>query len=210
MTDSWPPSQRVSRFWKWFEEHLLEIEDWLDFDAARPGSPIPRMIGESLSEMHAGLRWEIGPSLNGDERFFAVSPGRREGLLPACKRIVEAAPVIPGWSFLPAKPPKAWGQRLVVRASGREHQFDFSDGWRYRASVSGSERIDVHVWPPANVVGSAPLEVVLGAVELALECQMGELFLVERVGAIDVDVQTRPPTNALIFPLDMGDRGRPL
>lgn len=210
MTESGPTSTRVLRFWKWFEEHLPEIEDWLDFDAARPGSPIPRMIGESLADIRAGLRWEIGPLLKGDGRFFAVSPGRREELLQTCKGVVAAAPVVPGWTFLPAKPPKAWGQRLAMRASGREYQFDFSDGWRYSANVSGEARIDVHVWPPVKVVGGAPLEVVLGAVELALECQVGELFLVERVGAIDVDVLTRPPTNALIFPLDMGDRARAL
>jgi hypothetical protein len=95
-----------SDFWTWFSNFSEEIREQLatsDIDLrARTGIA---ELDRRIRQLSPDFRWEIGPFLDGMS-FLAISPnGSRDNLLRT-RAIVEAAPAIPGWRFLPAKPPK--------------------------------------------------------------------------------------------------------
>jgi len=58
-----------------------------------------------VKSLHPELRWEVGPGYK-QSSFFAFSPNLKHELLELTTKLVERAPEIEGWEFLPAKPKK--------------------------------------------------------------------------------------------------------
>jgi hypothetical protein len=96
----------TSDFWTWFSASAEEIRE--ELATSNIDSPVRTAIGEldkRVRQLNPDFRWEIGPFMD-DTTFLAISPNGSKDNLRRTREVVEAAPAIPGWRFLPAKPPK--------------------------------------------------------------------------------------------------------
>lgn len=204
------PLERVYAFWRWFSERLGEIEDWCDFADCDPRSTIVAEINAEVDALCPGFRWEIGPSGVEGVRCFTVSPSRREELRTAAEAVIRLAPGHTRWEFCAYKPPKLWHRRLVVIAGGKELEFDFAQ-WQCVVARGASRRgrTDVHVWPPKDLPERLALSTLCGAAELAIECELGEQFVLDRLGALTLEWRVPPPDDALPFPAGLAATGEP-
>lgn len=96
----------ISDFWTWFSTSAEQIRK----DLAAPENDFQSgtSIGEldkRIRQLNQDLRWEVGPFMD-DITFLAISPNGSKDDLCLTRKVIEAAPSIPGRRFLPAKPPK--------------------------------------------------------------------------------------------------------
>src|SRR5688500_12668293 len=97
----------VEALWSWFAAHAAELA----------GDEVADASIETLGRLVDGLGpfdWEIGPDDNGGA-FFALSPRGDLARLADTEHFVAVAPSIPGWRFLPAKPPRQWELTLAIQ-----------------------------------------------------------------------------------------------
>ncbi|MCB9619211.1 MAG: hypothetical protein H6724_07135 [Sandaracinus sp.] len=139
-------------------------------------STLAREVEAGLRSTGVGGRWEIGP-LDEATCFFAFGAGDRERLTRN-RALVASAPAVPGWVFLPAKPPRRWQRRtLEVRSSLGLREVDF-DPWRFSASRTN------HGWVirfvPSGVHGWSSDELE-GLAWMLLDAELGEERVVETV-----------------------------
>jgi hypothetical protein len=170
---------RTVAFWQWFKTHRQEIEaaydsadsEWLDFH-----------LGGRLAKIQPRLRWEIGPYHDPD-RTLVVSPGVRENI-PLAEAVVAAAPAVPGWHFLPVKPPKEL-TRLVMDLPGVEGAEVDADNWSYRlTSYNQMEFFDIEVFASNPVpIKDTDLELLTRRL---IESMVGERLYLERFGYVTV------------------------
>jgi hypothetical protein len=129
--------KRISDFWTWFSISAQEIREELTTSGieSRAGASIGE-LDKRVRQISPDLRWEIGPFLD-DTTFLAISPNGSKDNLRLTRKVAEAAPAIPGWRFLPAKPPK----------NDKRFGFDF-----------GGVRIDTSKWHYTLVRWENPIQ----------------------------------------------------
>lgn len=166
----------VAGFWKWFEDHVGEIEsaysrgdcDWMELE-----------ISPRVDRMAEGLNWEIGPYFDPDQTFV-ISPGVRENL-PFTRGVVERAPVLAGWRFVAAKPRKVLNSLAFVVGESSV----VADDWRYRlTSYRSGEFVDIELLVDDGCELPSGEENLFG--ELVVESLIGEEFRLDRVGIIAI------------------------
>ena len=127
----------ISDFWTWFSTSAEEIREELTTTGihALAGTSIGE-LDKRVRQLGPDLRWEIGPFLD-STTFLAISPNGSKDNLHLTRQVVEAAPAISGWRFLPAKPPK------------NDKRFGFNFGGR---------RIDTSKWHYTLVRWENPIQ----------------------------------------------------
>jgi hypothetical protein len=88
-----------ARFWKWFVAHKDAVAT-----IRHANEPIANELAVELRKVHPRLVFEMG--LGTPKELIISASGERDGF-PAVKRLVAAAPAIPGWvviAFRPRKP----------------------------------------------------------------------------------------------------------
>src|ERR1051326_1785604 len=109
-----PPSAgHISSFWNWFSGVSTRLS--LDLENADIVSELDRRV----LGLNPGLSWEIGPYRSGGAQFV-ISPSSHKSLLPRTISVMEKAPKIPGWHFLPARPPKEWDFKFSLEDKNSE------------------------------------------------------------------------------------------
>lgn len=91
---------RDAAFWTWFKDHRLEIAKIKKAD-----EPIANEIASELHKVDPRLIFELGIGIEPKE-FIVSADGRRE-VFNAVKRLVAAAPAVPGWKIIAFRPRKS-------------------------------------------------------------------------------------------------------
>ena len=105
----------IARFWAFFTEREGDLRAALDDPEA--DDAILHALRHEVSWLSGSLRWEIGPHSE-TERFFAFGLAGSLDRLALTRRLVAAAPTLPGWVFLPSRPAKTWERRRRVAVKG--------------------------------------------------------------------------------------------
>lgn len=141
-------------------------------------------FSKKLSIFSPKMRWEAGP--NGENKYFlAFSPNFDAKLLPLTEAIAAAAPSVPNWTFLSAKPRKQWKSRAITMRNeeGRLTTYVLDDWRYYLVSFKNGEFFDVNLVPNGTDASQRELE-RLG--ELLLLSEIGEKMLIEFIDRINI------------------------
>ena len=131
----------IAKFWSWFIDNLHDISEAYDCgDSERLGI----LFAGRLPKTVCAINWEIGP-YHHPERTLILSPTVRENL-PLTKKLVSEAPAIPGWHFLPAKPPKVL-LSLQFELPGASA---CADEWRYILYAYPDGLMELEILIPAD------------------------------------------------------------
>lgn len=181
MTQTKPPSPAIiGNFWGWFEQNEARITSLF---TPTPDSRIFRETSANVGTLGAGLGWEIGPGLK-QESLFVISPNRDAARLRITKAVVEKAPIVEGWEFHAAKPPKNWRHQLETKLGSDVIKLDFTD-WKYLlTSYNRGEFYDLALIPDRRYRWSNDILSRCGV--LFVEGAIGEELLIERIGKIRV------------------------
>ena len=153
----------------------------LDFNGY--DAPLIEEMGHELASIHRSLKWEIGPSAHARAKYqLVVSPNRSWPLAPVADEVAAQAPSMDSWIVLGRKPPKTWARTLRVHTRSGWHSIDCNE-WRYRLHAVGDDQYEVVVSVP-SFQGSMPPR---SAVMLALESELGEAVLMERIVAASAE-----------------------
>lgn len=93
---------RIDAWWGEFERRSEDIKT-LFRDAGRWN--LVDWMRERLGAVNRHLMWEYGPGLDGGHRLV-ITPEIHRELRPLTREILRRAPVLPGWDFLPYRPPE--------------------------------------------------------------------------------------------------------
>lgn len=177
----------IKEFFNWLSKNLPNIYS---------DKKVQKELSVRLAALNTEIRWEIGPSEN-TENFLAFSPNLNEELLDFTKMLVEKAPSITGWEFLPAKPRKRWKRRNIrIDCDGKLKEFNFDDCKYFLTSFNDGEFFDVNLVP--NFDQKINLSDVGYVGGLFVEFELGEelyLNLVDRVNIIqesELNAETNP------------------
>lgn len=135
-----------------------------------------------VKRIQARLNWEMGP-YHDPENTLVISPSVRDNIGLA-RRIVEAAPMLPGWHFLPAKPPKDL-ERLTMELPEIDEAKLCGDDWVYRlTSYNRMAFFDIEVFTDyAGSISDGHLELITRRL---IECLVGEFLYLEKFAAVKV------------------------
>lgn len=173
-------ADRAGEFWAWFRGHEADIAGLL---RDSPDKSFATEITRRVSALCEGLGWEAGPG-NGRENQFVISPNRDRRRLRVTREIVRLAPALPGWSFLPVKPPKSWNFEMEIVEHGRHVRVSVRD-WRYSLTgFDGNAFFDVDLFPDRLRDIDEGTYQSLGV--LIVESEIGEELLIEKVDRITV------------------------
>ena len=111
---------RIEDFWRWFRNTAGSIA--ADFTNAE----LLEELDARMQELDGKLSWEIGPGSH-ETYQFVISPNLEVEMRERAREIIAKAPVIEGWEFHAARPPKKWDYKLLMhRADGKPVELDAS------------------------------------------------------------------------------------
>ena len=169
-------------FWEWFSK----IADKLSENLENPA--ILSELDQRILALKSGrLSWEVGPGTE-QENLLVISPSGDEQLLEFTKRIVECAPVIQGWEFWPAKPPKkSWCGEFEFQIEAGEFVRVEAANWEYVLFKFKDKTFDILI----KQIGLTPVEeyYALCAAEIALDGYLGERVRLETIKEVEVVVE---------------------
>ena len=131
---------KAAAFWRCFAEHRRQIEALLLSDPLRAFL----LLEKEVLEIDPRLRVEIGPGQT-EENCLVISPAGNLELLPLTTALVAAAPPMPGWQFLPAKPRKEF-DRIRFRMADGSHEVFFVEDFRFRLHAWEDTRFELHLF----------------------------------------------------------------
>jgi hypothetical protein len=181
---------RIAAFWDWFADWHSDIVAaytsgdtfWLDTN-----------LTAQVRGIQSQLNWEMGPYHHPDNTLV-ISPTVRDNIKVA-QKIVDAAPSIPGWHFLPAKPPKEL-IRLTMGLPGIAGADVCGDEWVYRlTSYNKMEFFDIDVFTDyAGPMSNSHLELLIRRL---IESLVGELLYLDKIAGVKVMRGDVRPTEKL-------------
>lgn len=176
---------RIEQWWRDFAARAREIDDLF---AQRSSWDLPSWMQSTLQGVHPELMWEYGPGVQGGHRLV-ITPEAQHRLRPLVERILEAAPQLEGWEF--------YGHRLREEAGMLKPSVSGRTGAELLLTGAAVERGELN---RVDLRFSAPKAVLAGNRDLALsqafvaaETLLGERFLDEWIGAIDVADRLEQP-----------------
>ncbi len=181
----------VKEFWAWFVNHAAEFGDAFENE----------VLLQELDERVTALgefTWEVGPGHH-KASAFALSPAGNRDLLAVTQAIVDTAPVIPEWEFHAAKQAKPWEPRFQIHdTQGEPFQVDATN-WR-SVLLEYADGVREVVVEAANL-SSLPEDHRRWAVEIALDCLLGERQRLESIDIITVVDDLNDRERRAAFPL---------
>jgi hypothetical protein len=179
--------KQVTEFWQWFQsiccqfgEHFenRELIDELDVRVGKLGK----------------FSWELGPGVKNEcNNALALTPSGNADLLIETREVIALAPECPGWEFYPAKPPKKWQRRFMLRdVTGREITIDASGAryvlFRYPDSVIDILLADLRLSALSKRLQQTAVEMLIDG-ELGEEQRMNVIHNVEVIAEFDDKLQ---------------------
>jgi len=172
-------------FWSWFKAHRVEIAK-----IKRADEPVAQQINEELHKIDPRLLFELGIGTEPKE-FIVSADGVREAF-PSVKRLVAAAPSIPGWKVIAFRPRKAAGLQIALDDGTKLSADDLA--FVVLPTAKPPAPIDLILYAPG--VGGANDEAVKQVSFLLLDATLGEYDVETRVGGIAIKPIGDKPANA--------------
>ena len=175
-----------ARFWAWFTDHSERLlQAGPDVQA-----PVYRRLGEQLRHYDDGLTWEMAAKR--DPREFVVSADGSRALFPAVRRLIDAAPEVPGWTFIAFRQRSA--DKFELEFGGIKISPD--DVW-FRSEPAGSV-CHLAVYLPGLTADNEPM---LGnAAFIMMDALLGEYDTTTKVGRIEFAALPVDPVAAGLQP----------
>jgi hypothetical protein len=174
---------RIADFWRWFVDWHLDVAEAY---AADDMHWLAANLTERVQRIEPRLNWEIGPYRHPDNTLV-ISPSVRDNIELA-RNIAAAAPELPGWHILPAKPPKELTS-LAMELPGSPGAVICGDDWSYQ--LVGYDRMsffDIEVFTDVSALDGAVSDRDLRLLTHRLiESLVGEVLYLERIA--DVTIQ---------------------
>lgn len=174
-----PPSEDIAKFWEWFVGNTFSLAEALRSNNVKE---ISRKIDPQVDRLDKRLGWEIGPGAHQRYSFSFALSGSLENLSVA-ERIIQAAPLIPGWEFNASLPPKEkWDGRIEFYSSrGHVLALDVSQ-WRYTLTAFNErEFFDISIMAELPLMDERERQ---RAAKTALGNIVGEKVMLKRFGRI--------------------------
>ncbi len=180
---------RDPAFWKWVAANVDALK------AVKTGQePVTAQLAEQLEFVEPGLVFELGVGTDSFE--LIISADGKKALLPVVKRLVAAAPKLPGTrviAFRPRKDIEGFGMAVGEgKISGRQL-------W-YVASADPERKGMIAVELFVEGMTSDDDDPMKNAAFMLLEAAVGELDLETKIGAIEIK-QAPPKIEAPLKPL---------
>jgi len=169
------------RFWTWFGEHAKEIGTITKGD-----EPIAEALVAELQKVDPGLTLELGTTMSPKE--LIISAAGIAGRFPTVKRLVAAAPKMPGWKVIAFRPRKNLD---AIDVAGRTYKMS---ELRFLAAATPERKVDVAIFAPGGDDKSTRF-----AVYLLLDTLLGEYDVETRVAEVEVADVKRAPAEARPF-----------
>ena len=83
-----------------------------------------------VSELHKDICWEIGPGASTPWQLV-LSPSLNPQLRAVVESAVKAGPNVLDWAFFPARRPKDWDYKVVLKDVGSEPVLIDATAWRF-------------------------------------------------------------------------------
>ena len=173
-----------SNFWRWFDAHAAQVATM-----QRADEPIADELAAALHEVDPRLTFELGVRTRPHE--LIISADGLRVLFPTVKKLVAAAPSLPGWRIIAFRPRQSIG--TIELGSGLRLS---SDAVLYDVlpTTRPGQRTDLALYVPG--VGGADDAAVKQAVYLLLDAALGEYDVETKIGKIDWHPATARTTTA--------------
>jgi len=168
------------QFWKWFETNSNSLKN-----LKRNHTRLIERLHSELAKVREGLTFEIG-SKESRGRDFVVSADGIPERFSSVVRLVGAAPSLPGWRIVPFRQPK--GTNFTLEFGKLKLSPD--DLW-FNATPNAS-LLDLTFY--AKALTRRNMEIIQGAILIALDTALGEFDVETKVGRIDLKPAPRNPS----------------
>jgi hypothetical protein len=167
--------QRARSFWAWFDVVESRLRN------LKPDSPMWSELDQRLETLGVEA-WEIGPAVASTARHsFTLSPNGDRETYVKTRRIVELAPHLPEWEFLPAKPRKQWSRRFLW---SRDRIDIDASGWRFVVYRFNDGLHDIVL--VGDVLPSLDPDQQRRVLRFVVESELGEASCIELINALDI------------------------
>jgi hypothetical protein len=172
---------RIAEFWRWFQAVSGQFGERLE----------NRNLIAELDARIATLgsfSWELGPGQRDDRNnALVLTPSGDPDLLAETRAVIGAAPDCPGWEFYPAKPPKKWQRKFILRSDdGGVFSVDAS-GTRYVLFEYPDNTFDVLL--EDQNLAALPEELQQTGAEVLLDGELGEERRIALIHNVEVVAQ---------------------
>ncbi len=167
---------KINKFWDWFlvNEHFLKPELITNI--------LVDNIDEKIQEL-GNFSWEIGYDDEKKDNFLVISPNGSYELLDECKYIINISPKIKNWYFLYSRPPKKWNLIFNLEINGNKLFFDAKE-WEFLLFKYPDGVYDIVI----NFNNNEKIikKIFYDAAIIALEGELGEEFVIEKINKIEI------------------------
>jgi len=94
---------QIENWWQLFAKRSKEFESHIRGRRPLPIEELANWVDDGLNKINDNLLWELWPG-DDDTCLFVITPEMDHYKRPLVKTIVEMAPNLEGWSFLPVRP----------------------------------------------------------------------------------------------------------
>lgn len=168
---------KIDRWWEAFQKRVPALDQLFrrqtDWD-------LSRWMARNLQSINRNLMWEFGPNPEGGYQLI-ITPENRKYLRPLVETILERAPHLPGWQFLPYRPAEPLDDALdTVRA---RTDYDASD-CQVQLRRNEAHGLDLLYHVPDALSGDD--EMATASAWVVTECLVGETTLDHWVDTVQV------------------------
>jgi hypothetical protein len=175
---------RDAAFWTWFKAHRLEVAKVKSAD-----EPIANELAAELHKIDPRLIPELG--IGAEPRELIISADGLREAFPAVKRLVAAAPAIPGWKVVAFRPRK--GADVTVDLGGGTKLGENDLFFVVLPTAKPPAPIDLLLYVPG--IGGPDDKAVKQVAFLLLDATLGEYDVETKVGGIAIKpVGEKPPS----------------
>lgn len=168
--------KELNNFWKWVSVNINNLN---------PSNINDEYIGaldDKIKEL-GDFSWEIGYDNIKSKNFLAISSEGDIDLLEDSKSILNESPIIAGWVFYSARPPKQWNLVFELIINDKPVSFNAKE-WQYVLYRSDNNVYDIVVKVPTAY---KPYEEYFDNIGfIATEGELGEAFVLEYINVIDL------------------------
>jgi hypothetical protein len=172
-------------FWRWFKDHRVEVGK-----VKRADEPIAKQLASELHKVDPRLIFELGIGTEPKELIISAD-GIRE-VFPAVKRLVAAAPAIPGWKVVAFRPRKGAGLTIEVGGGTKLGADDLY--FVVLPTAKPPAPVDLMLYVPG--LGGPDDEAVKQVSYLLLDATLGEHDVETKVGGIALKPASEKPASA--------------
>ena len=172
----------IENFWNWFSANVNLLDPELITEKEID-------ILDSKLQLLGDFSWEIGYDDEKHKNFLVIPPEGDNELLKETKKIVGLAPKNINWSFYSFKPPKKWDLIFDLLIDDSEVSFD-AKKWEYVLYKYPDNLYDIVI--KVTDEDEKYKEYLYDAAFIALEGELGEEFVINRINEIEIVERFNP------------------